>query len=227
MRTLMVLLLLVTGPLWAATGEQLLQQRCAGCHDLQGPAAGTLKELWQRKGPDLFYAGVKYRAQWLRQWLQNPRRIRPAGYLYFQHIKPGEKHDVIDTSTLSEHMALSADEAEKVTAALMARKAAPVQLKGDEFAGGSISITFGEMVFDKFNGCMACHEIEPGYGGLSGPEVYTAAKRMQPDYLVSFIRDPQAWNPKTPMPNKHISEINIQKIVRYFQALAKENWDEK
>jgi cytochrome c1 len=74
---------------------------------------------------------------------------------------------------------------------------------------------------------MACHEIEPNFGGLSGPEVYTAAKRFQEDYLVSFISNPQAWNPKTPMPNKHTAPANIQKLVQYLQALAKENWDEK
>ena len=28
----------------------------------------------------------------------------------------------------------------------------------------------GEMYFDKFSGCLACHQIEPEYGGYSGPE---------------------------------------------------------
>lgn len=219
--------LMITGFALAADGDAILEQRCAGCHALSGPAAQSVQELWQRKGPDLFYAGSKYKSEWLEKWLVKPRRIRPAGYHYVQHIKPGKKRDMIDKSTLTPHPALSTEDAEDVTEALMKLNAPAGMITEGDFKGGKISASFGEMVFDKFNGCMACHEIEPNFGGLSGPEVYTAAKRMQEDYLMSYIRNPRAWNPKTPMPNKHTAEQNIQKIVRYLQALAKENWDEK
>lgn len=210
-----------------ANGDAILETQCAGCHALSGQPAKTVQELWQRKGPDLFYAGSIYNAEWMQKWLQQPRRIRPAGYHYLQHIQPGEKRDRVDVKTLPAHPALSAADAKAVTASLMTRKAPATLISAGMFKGGSISVSFGEMVFDKFNGCMACHEIEPNFGGLSGPEVYTAAKRLQADYLVSFISNPQAWNPKTPMPNKHTSAPNIQKLVQYLQALAKENWDEK
>lgn len=222
--------LLALSPAMAADGKAILDQQCASCHDLKGPAAQTIEDLWQRKGPDLFYAGSKYKRDWLESWLVKPTRIRIAGHHYLQHIKPGEKQDGVDASTLKPHPAISAKEAKDVAGALMALKG-PEKIAGlvktDDFKGGSMGISFGEMVFDKFNGCMACHQIEPGYGGLSGPEVYTAAQRMQENYLVSFIRNPQAWNPKTPMPNKHTAEPNIQKIVQYLQALSKEKWDDK
>ncbi len=227
MKRLLVLVSLVCiGPGMAADGDAILEKHCATCHEINGPAAQTVEELWQRQGPDLFYAGSKYKREWLSNWLVKPRRIRSAGYLFFQHIKPGDKRDIVDASGLRPHPALSPAEAESVTTALMALKAKPGEIKAGDFKGGSIAIGFGEMVFDKFNGCMACHEIEPGYGGLSGPEVYTVARRLQEDYLVSFIRNPQAWNPKTPMPNKHTAEPNIQKIVQYLVALAKEDWDD-
>jgi mono/diheme cytochrome c family protein len=219
--------LLVASPVFAADGKAILESQCASCHDLKGPAAQTVEALWKRQGPDLFYAGSKYKRDWLEKWLINPRQIRPAGIHPFQHIKPGAKRDMVDAKTLKSHLALSASEAKTITDVLMTRKAPADLVKEGDFKGGSISASFGEMVFDKFNGCMACHEIEPKFGGLSGPEVFTAAKRYQEDYLVSFITNPQAWNPKTPMPNKHVAEANIQKIVQYLQALAKENWDEK
>ena len=124
-------------------------------------------------------------------------------------------------------MSLTRDEANIVADSLMAFKASPDMLKKKGFRGGSTSMTFGEMVFDKFSGCTACHEIEPGFGGLSGPEMYTAVRRMQKDYLVHYIRNPQMWNPKTAMPNKHIAESNIQKSVQYLKALSDEDWDEQ
>ncbi len=218
-------LLLFVSPVLA--DKAFVEKYCGACHDLSGPAAKTVKELWQRKGPDLFYAGAKYKRDWLAKWLATPRRLRPAGYFYFQNIKAGKKRDVADKMLLKPHMSLQPDEINKVVDYLMSLQAKPTSLKAGEFKNGSISISFGEMVFEKFNGCSACHEIEPGYGGLSGPEMYSAAKRMQEDYLVNYIRNPQAWNPKTLMPNNHVAEANIQKIVQYLIALSEENWDEK
>jgi len=208
----------------ADSGDSLLKERCASCHDLTGPAAQTVEEAWQRKAPDLFYAGVKYKREWLSTWLTKPTRIRPMGHHYFKHIKSSPKGDLIDRSSLLKHPVLTAAESKKATTALLNLTASPVQLKQDEFNGKSISMSFGEMVFDKFNGCLACHQIEPGYGGVSGPELYTAANRLQEDFLVSFIRSPQAWSPKSPMPNRHIKEANIQKLVGYLVALSKEEW---
>ncbi|KAF0191232.1 MAG: cytochrome C class I [Gammaproteobacteria bacterium] len=206
----------------AADGEQLLTSQCAGCHNLTGPAPATLQALRDRKGPDLFYAGNKYKAAWVEQWLQKPQSIRPAGMFYGAHIKPGPKGDEIDAATLTQHPALKADEAQAVTAALMQRKAGSELIAPGAYTPGTISLSTGEMMFDKFRGCLACHEIEPGYGGRSGPEVYTAGARLQEDYLISYLRSPQAWDPKTFMPNKHLSGADLQKFVHYMRLLSEE-----
>lgn len=205
-----------------AQAADILQQRCATCHDLNGPAAASVTDLRNRKGPDLFYAGNKYRADWLESWLQKPTRIRPAGMYFLDHIKPGAKRDEVDSATLSDHEALSASDASAVTSQLMALKANSDLLGAEPFVPGPAPM--GEMSFDKFYGCMACHEIEPGYGGLSGPEVYTAGRRLTPEFMASFIRNPQAWNPKSLMPNKHVPEANISTHVNFMLGLAKETW---
>ncbi len=223
-RTIPLLLgLLLAAPLWAASGEAILQERCAGCHDLKGPAPATLEALWARKGPDLFYAGVKYKQAWLEQWLQKPTRIRPAGMFYANHVRTGpDGQDVIDEATLVQHPALSAKEAKAVAKALMAKKDAPAEVVAGAYQPGRISLRMGELMFDKFKGCLACHQIEPGYGGLSGPEVYTVTQRLQEDFLVSYLKNPHAWDPKIFMPNKQLKDRDIQKFIHYFRALAKE-----
>lgn len=204
-------------------GSQIMQKNnCASCHNLTGPSPSTLKEVWDRKGPDLFYAGNKYKKEWIEAWLQKPAIIRPSGMYYGNNIKPGPKHDVVDESKIKPHMALSKKDAHEVAESLMKLTAKSELIKLGDFDKRTISTMMGEMAFDKFTGCMACHQIEPGYGGLSGPEVYTAANRLQDDYMMSFIRNPQAWDPKSMMPNKHISEENIQKIVAYLKALSAE-----
>ena len=207
----------------AVDGMAVLQKDCVACHDIKGPAPQTLQALWDRKGPDLFYAGNKYRQEWLVSWMQKPVRIRPAGEFYGDHIKPGAKGDEIDSSTLTNHMAITESEAVAVAAELMKLKPNDELIAKEKIEPGTISKMMGEMNFDKFQGCMACHLIEPEYGGFSGPEVYTAAQRLQPEFIASFIRKPQAWDPKTWMPNKHVSDQSIQKLVQYLQVIGKES----
>jgi len=207
-------------------GAAILKHRCASCHALRGPAASTLAVLWRRKGPDLFYAGNKYRRAWVEAWLQNPKRIRPAGMFYMDHIKSGPKRDVVDTSTLSAHIKLNAAEAKAVASALAGMKANSALIKAEKYDASIVPGSMGEIMFEKIYGCAACHQIEPGYGGLSGPEIYTAGKRLTPEFMLSYIRDPQAWDPKIWMPNKHVPEDNIQVLVNYIIDLSKEEFDE-
>jgi mono/diheme cytochrome c family protein len=216
-----IILVALLGFSGAAFAEGMLQGSCSACHNVKGPAAQTLKAVFEKKGPDLFYAGNKYRQEWLVSWLQKPSRIRPAGMLY-GHIKAGAKGDEIDASALKDHVALSKADATSVAAELMKLKPHDDLIAKEKIEPGTISKQMGEMAFNKFLGCMACHLIEPEYGGMSGPEVYTAAKRLQPQYIASFIRSPQAWDPKSMMPNKNLSDVNIQKMVRYLDVLSKE-----
>jgi cytochrome c2 len=207
----------------AFAGEGMLQKDCATCHNITGPVAQTLKEAFAKKGPDLSYAGNKYRQEWIASWLQNPVRIRPAGMYYGDHIKHGAKSDEIDLSTLTNHVALSKADATAIAAELMKLKPHDDLIAKEHIEPGTITKQAGEMNFDKFWGCMACHLIEPEYGGLSGPELYTAGNRLQPEFMASFIRNPQAWEPKTWMPNKEVNDSSILKMVRYLEVLSKES----
>ncbi len=224
-RIIFAALLGISGAAFADSG--ILNKDCVSCHNITGPAAQTLKEAFAKKGPALFYAGNKYRQEWLVSWLQKPQRIRPAGLYYGDHIKIGAKSDEIDAATLKDHVVLSKDDATAVAAELMQLKAHDDLIAKEKIEPGTITKQNGEMNFDKFWGCMACHLIEPEFGGLSGPELYTAGKRLQPEFIASFIRNPQAWEPKTWMPNKDASNGSIQKFVQYFDVLSRESANAK
>ncbi len=207
-----------------SVGKEFFDSQCQSCHQLSEKAPDTLKKLWELKGPNLSSAGIKYKPEWMKSWLQNPTRIRPAGMFYGNHIKTGEKKDEIDAASLVKHPQLSSEQSAQVVDMLMTQKQNQSLVNVGEYKPGTIPMMMGEMIFDKFKGCLACHQIEPGFGGISGSEMYTAANRLQEDYLISFMRNPQAWEPKSIMPNKNLKDSDLQKLVHYLRALSKENF---
>src|SRR3546814_18496599 len=56
-----------------------LTSQCASCHALTRPADPTVEPLWNRTGPDLWYAGDQFTRAWLVDWLQNTTHPRPGG----------------------------------------------------------------------------------------------------------------------------------------------------
>lgn len=237
---LFIVLVVIASPASAAAGEEvakILKNRCASCHNLTGPAPQTIRELWARDAPDLFYAGNKFRREWLVEWLQKPVRIRPAGVNYLRTInssptpKPGEKkkaYDVLWGSVLKPlvHIKLDKAGAEEAADGLMRLKANTKYLAGMKLdKGAQVGLDKGEVLFDKVYGCLSCHQIEPNYGGYTGPELYTAGKRLQPTFMLSYITRPKNWDPKIWMPNGNVKPDDLQKLVNYLILLSKEDFN--
>jgi mono/diheme cytochrome c family protein len=215
---LLALAVATSFPVMAADGTQILQSQCAACHALKKPDKADVDRLWERKGPDLYYAGNKFQHDWLVTWLQAPKRIRPGGEFYRKHIKPTPEGDVIDSATLKDHLKLSKEDAESVATALMAMTV-PGLVEAGAFKGGEVSATMGAMFFGKLRGCSACHQNAVGKGGFSGPELYTASKRLQADFVYSYIKHPQSIDPHVWMPELGLAEPDLQRLTGYVMQL--------
>lgn len=201
-------------------GKALVEEKCADCHGLAPAASNSLEDRLERKGPPLFYAGDKFREGWLAQWLQDPVRIRPAGDYYGHHVKPGPKGDVIDEATLPTHPALDEKSALAAAGYLMSLTAKSDVLAAIDYEPKAVSKRMGMLNFGKFKGCASCHSDEPGYGGVSGPELYTAFQRLNPDYIVSYIMNPRVWEPNSLMPNQHLGKDDAEKLANYLMVVS-------
>jgi mono/diheme cytochrome c family protein len=118
-------------------------------------------------------------------------------------------------------MALDKASAEAAAAALM-KLTVPNLVEAGGFKGGQVSPTMGAMFFGKLRGCSACHQNALGKGGLSGPELYTASQRLQPDYVYSYIKNPQAIDPHVWMPALGLPEPDLQRLTGYIMQLKAE-----
>ncbi|WP_394780258.1 c-type cytochrome [Undibacterium sp.] len=204
----------------AANGQDMLKQQCIACHAVAKPDKATLDRLWERKGPDLHYAGDKFNREWLVAWLQNPSTIRPGGVMFAKLAKPSadKTADQIDAAQLAPHPKLSKDDAAAVADSLMALKVDGLVEKGG-FKNEPVNASFASMLFSKLRGCTSCHAAKPGTGGQSGPELYSAGERLQPDFVAAFIKDPQKFTPHVWMPKLDLNEADVQKLTGYIATM--------
>jgi len=212
----LLLALFLALPAWAADGKALVQNnKCDSCHKMEGPAVKTIAEVMKRKAPDLFYAGSKFNKDWLVGFLQKPTRIRPAGTVYRNNIKlEGDKDVVVEPPLCASK--LSAADAGAVADYLMTLKDA--SMKTGVFKKEKFSKARAKILMMKNEACNACHSFPKKGGGLSCPTFEGIGARLNPDWMYSFIQDPQHWDPKIWMATRHYDEQSLQLMVNYLAS---------
>lgn len=198
-----------------ARGRQVAERSCRGCHTFQHPGEPDVLAIDRTEGPDLSYAGTKFQASWLGRWLVAPTRLRPAGYLSYRYVTPTSRGDVVEPARIPRHPALSAEDAPAVAAFLQTLKR-PINPYP---AGPPNESIRAEVHFSKLLPCGGCHQARVGAGGISGPELITAAERLDPDWLGSMVADPGAWRPGI-MPAADIRAEQVGALVQYLTGGA-------
>jgi mono/diheme cytochrome c family protein len=192
-------------------GAALTAHQCSSCHSFSPDEGGDVAALASSLGPGLGFAGSKFRREWLEGWLQNPHRIRPAGYLPFRYTIATPQGDRIDASLLPVHPRLGPAEARAV-AAYLASLRRELQPFPSAEPNGAIR---AEVHFGKILPCGGCHQARPGAGGVSGPELYTAAQRLSREWTLSYIADPVYWR-KGPMPRINVRSDQLAALGEYI-----------
>jgi cytochrome c2 len=206
----------------AAQAADILTQQCVACHAISKPDKASLERMLERKGPDLYYAGNKFNKAWLVSWLQNPTTLRPGGVMYTHAVKGGSGGavDTIDAAKVPAHPKLSAADAQAAADLLMNLKVDGLVTAGawKGETGGSMA----SMLFSKLRGCTSCHAAKPGGPPNSGPELYSAGTRLQPDYVLAYMKDPQRFDPHVWMPSLGLTDADLQKLTGYLTTLKQE-----
>ena len=185
------------------------QSNCVSCHQVRGPATEeTIKEVYEKKGPELWYAGSKFAPGFLEEWLARPKPIRPMAYYSLTEENKGD------------HPVLSKEEAFKVSAYLMTLKSPEVKPTG-LVPGRNIK---GKKVFGKEFSCYGCHRIRARsgiIGGLSGPELVGIPSRLNPDWVYAYLTKPKVFKPVKSMPvySGLVSPEKMRHLAEYVSGL--------
>src|SRR3972149_5134132 len=194
----------------AAKGKGIFEsKKCGGaCHDTQGPATEkTFEDQLKKKGPELWYAGNKFKKEWLENWLQDPKVIRPLEYNSIEKKNPGN------------HPKLGKDEAGAVTDYLMT-------LTSKDVEAGVIQAKKnpqGKLAFEKKQACQACHQIEKTgkvIGGMVAPSLVKAGERLQGDWIYSYLKKPKVFKPVKGMPiyEGYLSDVDMKNIAAHVAS---------
>jgi cytochrome c2 len=179
--------------------------KCTSCHQTEGPTREkTIEEVFNKKGPELWYAGSKFQEGFLNEWLKNPEPIRPMAYYSLTENNP------------EDHPRLTATEAAEVTAYLMSLKSKDVK-EGLIKPKKTVS---GRIVFAKKLGCYGCHQYRTGtkvIGGLFGPTLVGAGNRLKADWIYAYLKTPGAFKTVRAMPEYDgiVSEKDLQDVAGF------------
>ena len=187
-------------------GELFTAMGCIDCHRVERPTdleGETIEARLKRLGPDLWYAGSKFKKGFISGWLENPTKIRPL------------KFNSVEESSEGGHMAMTAREGGDVEAYLMTLTSPDVQ-------AGVVEAEPNRKAFRLFSNryaCYACHRFTPGeteLGGFTGPSLVGAGERLNPDWTYAFLSTPRAFEYVSPMP-VFAGAINA-KHMRYLSS---------
>jgi len=169
----------------------LARNNCYACHAVRG------HEGFRSEAPPLATLPAKTGARWLRQWLEGPRAVDPNATM------PDFKLSADDVTALSHYLF-----GQTVPPELARRiETAAAEPPGDAANGKKL---FAE------SRCITCHTVE-GKGNGSAPELSKVASAASRGWLLAFLRDPQAFNPRTRMPRYHLSDAESRDVVAHLE----------
>lgn len=164
---------------------------CYACHLVRG------HEDFRSEAPPLNSISVKTGGEWVRDWLTDPKKVDPNATMpNFQLSR--------DDITALENYLFSLPLAPELQQAVEQASAEP--------AGVSAN---GKTLFRE-SMCITCHTVD-GKGNGSAPELDHIATRASRGWLIAFIRNPHAFNPKTRMPQYSFSDQDVRDLVAYFE----------
>lgn len=180
-------------------GQQLMtKHNCLGCHNVGGQG-GTI-------APDLAFEGSKVLGDWLLGFLKEPHMLRPILQARMPTFPLAEQ----EATTLRDYV---------MTAFVDTRIPKPSRVASmltDEMARQ------GEKLYWEKHICLTCHQVQgKGAPAALGPDLTQAWKRLNPDWMVEWIKNPQAFDPKTIMPNLGLSDEDAIAIVAYLESLSR------
>jgi len=177
---------------------------CYACHEVPG-----LEEA-PKRGPDLRRIRGKLTPEWVRQWLANPRAVKPATWMpqFWREPDVLATEQRVEIDAVVAYLYGSSDEY---------RPAVPSPLPGDAARGEA---------FVNSIGCLGCHVVgdvtrdTTSLRRTFGQPLQAIGNKSTYAWLVDWLRDPSRYSPETRMPNLRLTASEAGDVAAYLETLT-------
>lgn len=175
-------------------GKVLAKYRCLVCHRIRGNG-GTL-------APDLSQEGSRVRREWLHSYMKNPDTIRPILVERMIPLKiPGTDIQILDAYFRT---TLVDNRVENLAGAITGMR-----------LGDPEAIRRGKNLYFEKYACDACHQINLN-GGTVGPDLTNAGKRLRPEWVVLWLRNPKTFLKRSVEPVYAFPPNEIEELTAFL-----------
>jgi len=188
-------------------GRELIEQYgCYGCHKIEG---------WQhleKPGPSLLKITAKTNTEWMKNWIWSPHSFNPKSKMpaFFMQANNSEP----------EYMAKNEAEVNAMVTYLAA-KAKPYK-PNVSYRGGNADK--GKELIETI-GCVGCHMVEGidekwnATANRKGTYLTGTGSKVDPDWLVSWLKKPDHYDPTSVMPSFRLTDGEANDIAAYLLSL--------
>ena len=194
-------------------GRKLVEEYgCYGCHKIEG---------WShlpKPGPSLEKISAKTSKEFLKNWIWSPHAFNPKSKMpaFFNQINNSDpdsiKNNIAEVNAMAEYL----------TAQSKTYKPFEKYQGGNADRGADLIKTVG---------CVACHQVEGidesiEVGSRKGTYLTGTGSKVDPNWLVSWLRKPSHYDPTTIMPSFRLSSKEASDITAYLMTLKNPKFEE-
>jgi mono/diheme cytochrome c family protein len=181
---------------------------CYACHKTKG------FENMRKPGPILTKIDSKLKADWVKNWIRNPRAVKPTTWMprFFYNSNNSAPEDAVRNEA----------EINGIVAYLFANS------EKHEFAvkgPGRGDAKNGEKIVKEI-GCQGCHVVGEGSREAAGPRrtfgqpLENLGNKTTYEWIYNWVRDPKHYNPGTYMPNLRLTDAQVADVATYLTGLT-------
>jgi mono/diheme cytochrome c family protein len=181
---------------------------CYACHKTKGFDTNIRKP-----GPILTKIDSKLTADWVKNWIRNPRAVKPTTWMprFFYNSNNSSPEDAVRNEA----------EINGIVAYLFANTeqyepAVKNPAHGDAKRGEEIV---------KSIGCQGCHVVGEGNRSEIGPRrtfgqpLENIGNKTTYEWIYNWVRDPKHYSPATYMPNLRLTDEQVADVATYLSGL--------
>lgn len=186
---------------------------CNGCHKIDG---------WEHKrktGPSLLKISGKVDKEWFKSWVWEPKAFNkhtkmPAFFMQSNNSKPEfAKLNIAEVNAMAEYIW---DKSKPYT-------------PNEKYTGGNPEK--GKELISQV-GCMGCHGVDglednsKKVKAYAGPWLSGLGSKVQPDWLVSWLKKPWHYQEDTIMPSMRLTDQEANDIAAYLLGLKNKQFED-